>query len=111
MKFPLVTRSHHESVVNLLTTNLEVRAELILEMKKVTATQRDEITALKLIVATGKCNDYTSLTPEKRKMPDPVLPSRSGWRTRAQMLSDTTIPVRDSAEALKLKVQKEGGTV
>jgi phage terminase small subunit len=104
-------RSRHDTIVAALAANLDVRAELISTQKAVIALRDAEIKALKLTLEGKKCNDYTSEAPEKPKRPDPVMPSRSGWRARAQMMSDATIPIKDSAKALEEKVKREGGTV
>ena len=112
MNWPLVHRSWHNSIVNALVANLEVRAEYISALKAIIAEQRAEIKLLKLTEEAKKCNDYTSQAPEKRKMPEPVLPARAGWRARAQMASEATIPVTgDSAKQLEAKVLREGGTI
>jgi hypothetical protein len=97
--------------VTALVANLDVRAELILKLKDIVKLRDSEILALKLTLESKKCNDYTPEATEKRKMAEPVFPSRSGWRTRAQMASEATIPVKDSAKALEKKVKEEGGTV
>lgn len=112
MNLPILTRFRHNSIVNALVANLEVRAEYISALKSLIAKQDAEIKLLKLTEEAKKCNDYTSQAPEKRKMPEPVLPARAGWRARAQMASEATIPVvGDSAKQLEAKVIKEGGTV
>jgi hypothetical protein len=112
MKWPFILRSRHEAIKTALIANLDVRAELIGVLKKVIKTRDAEIALLKLTLEAKKWNDYTPEAVEKKKMAEPVLSGRSGWRTRAQMMSEATIPApKDSAEALKAKVLKEGGTV
>ena len=93
-----------------MNADLEVRADRISALKLMLSQRDSEIKALTLLFEGKKCNDYIPEPTEKKKMADPVFSSRSGWRTRAQMMSDATIPVaKDSAEALKAKVVKEGG--
>ena len=112
MKLPFILRSRHDSVVTALVANLDVRAELILKLKDIIKLRDAEILALKLTSEAKKCNDYTPEATEKKKMADPVFSGRSGWRTRAQMMSEATIPVvGDSAKQLEAKVKKEGGIV
>src|SRR6202795_1877920 len=102
-KWPIMLRSEHNALVTSLVANLDVRKELIDALNRVITTQRAEIAALKLPLEAKKCNDYTSTPPEKPKRPDPVMPTRSGWRSRAQMLSEATIPVvGDSPKPLEL---------
>lgn len=110
MKWPFILRSRHKSIVDALVTNLDVRGELIAMLNKVIALRDAEIKALKLTLEGKKCNDYTPEAIEKKKMAEPVFSGRSGWRTRAQMMSEATIPVTgDSAKQLEAKVKREGG--
>ena len=111
-KWPIMLRSEHKSIVTALVANLDVRGELISAQKKVITSQDGEIKLLKLTLEALKCNDYTSPGVEKRKFAEPVLPTRSGWRARAQAASEATIPVTgDSAKQLEAKIIKEGGKV
>ena len=110
MKLPIMLRSQHELIVAVLEVNLQLRAEEIDNQAARIRQYEADIKALTLLFEGKKCNDYIPEPTEKKKMADPVFSSRSGWRTRAQMMSDATIPVaKDSAEALKAKVVKEGG--
>jgi hypothetical protein len=112
VKWPFVLRSRHDAFMVAMNANLDIRAEHISVLKSTIALRDAEIKALKLTLEAKKCNDYTPEAVEKRKMAEPVLSSRSGWRTRAQMMSEATIPVvGDSAKVLEAKVKKEGGTV
>jgi hypothetical protein len=112
LKLPVMLRSEHNALVTALVANLDVRAELISAQKAVIALRDAEIKVLKLTLEGKKCNDYTPEAVEKRKMVEPIMPNRSGWRTRAQMQSEATIPVvGDSAKALEAKVLREGGKV
>ena len=112
MKWPLMFRYRHEVFKEALIANLDVRAELIEHLKRLIAKKDQEILTMKAIQEAKKCNDYTPEAENKRKMAEPVFSGRSGWRTRAQMMSEATIPVvGDSAKQLEAKVKKEGGTI
>ncbi len=112
MKWPLVTRRRYNSMVQVMNANLEVRGELIDALKRIIVLRDGEIKALNLVLEGKKCNDYTPQPTDKPKRLEPVLPSRSGWRTRAEMASVATIPApKDSAKALEKKVQEEGGVI
>jgi hypothetical protein len=112
LELPLMLRSEHNAMVTALLANLDVRAELISAQKAVIALRDAEIRVLKLTLEGKKCNDYTPEAVEKEKRAEPDLSSRSGWRSRAQRMSEATIPVTgDSAKALEAKVKREGGVI
>src|SRR5271163_1252194 len=111
MRWPIMLRSQHELIVAVLEVNLQLRAEEIDNQAARIKQHEADIKALTLLFEGKKCNDYIPDPTEKNKMADPVFSSRSGWRTRAQMMSDAKIPVAsDSAKALEAKVLREGGT-
>jgi hypothetical protein len=112
LSWPLILRSRHEETVKVLLIDLDAQIEHIKALNSIIDFQRAEIKALKLVLEQRKCNDYTPPAPEKPKRAEPIPSARSGWRTRAQMASEATIPVTgDSAKQLEAKVRKEGGTV
>ena len=116
MQTPLMLRSTHLSLMRIMKANLDSRESAIAAIRQLLAQRDEQIASLTKLLAEPKCNDYTSDKSKKEEKPkekNPVMfPGRPGWRTRAQMLSDATLPKpNDSARALEEKVIKEGGTV
>lgn len=113
MKIPVIWRSDHEAIRDGLLAQVDVLHELNSELRVTIQTKNNEIEALKAILTSPKCNDYTSKDhqkPESGKSTGPIVNSRSGWRGMARLMSEATIPApKDSMQALELRVKREGG--
>jgi hypothetical protein len=111
MKWPLVLRSTYDEHVGILEENIRNMEAEIDAYKDAMASRDTTIANLSSLLTKEKCNDYTPKESEKQKK-DPIsVAGRSGWRRRAEMASDATIPPpADSMRALEQRVKEQGGT-
>jgi hypothetical protein len=108
-------RSTHESMMALMEANLEARKALVDALNGAMVGKDNQIEQLtqlltsKNVIITPKKDAREAKTP---KMSIEIVPGRSGWRKRSEMLADKTIPApNDSFKALEQRVEKEGGKV
>ena len=94
-----------------MQANLETR-EHVIDHYKMVITERDQkIKDLEALLTGLKCNDYTRSAKAGEKKDVPAHFGRAGWRSRAKLASDRTIPApNDSIQALEQRVKEQGGS-
>lgn len=110
MNLPFMLRSAHSAQLRLMADLNETLRELVGELKARIIQNNAENEALMEVLATQSVMITPKVDPKSPKV-TPFSPTgRGGWRARARMAAEATIPsVPDSAEKLKAKVKKEGG--
>lgn len=112
LRWPVILKSTHESFMDIMRANLESRSATIEVLKGIIKERDDQIAALAKTWADHKCNDYTSKVAPKPKVAEFAPSGRGGWRARAELASNATIPApSDSSAALDKRVKEQGGTV
>lgn len=107
MKFSIMLRSDHDSIVSALKSCIDSQFQTIEAIQLAINDRNGEIKALQSILT----DKSVMITPkdEPKKGTSTVF-SRSGWRARAQAASEQTFPlVKDSAKQLEERVKAQGG--
>jgi len=105
-------RSTHEAIMEVRSKLESALVDTIDALKASIRDKDEQIAALEEILVSPKCNDYTAKPESKRTSSSPIVFGRGGWRARAELASNATIPApADSSQALEQRVKSQGGKV
>lgn len=113
MPFPLIFRATHEAIVKRILVENATLCDTIQSQDRTINSRNLKIMELEALLVAEKCNKYTPapLESPKKKQTSPLASiSRGGWRERARLEAESTLPpVSDSMKNLEEKVKREGG--